>query len=98
MLQVRKHINRETVHGSYSTPSDSAVWEIKELPGLLVGRVSNRPPLGQGWYPARMWKIYRAGLEGSELSLQIYHALKDQEFPTRREALQAVEAAWLSLG
>ena len=97
MLQVRKHINRETVHKSYYTPSDSAVWKIKELPGLLVGRVSNRPPLGQGWCPARMWKIYRAGLEESDLSLQVYQALKDQEFPTRREALQAVEAAWFSM-
>lgn len=65
----------------------SAVWEVVGLDCLM---------LHKDFAPDSGWRVRTLWL-GDPLSLQIAELLKDQIFATKREALQAIEAAQLSI-
>lgn len=85
VLNTRKVMSKSTVHEAWKVRGDSAVWEIVEAPGIWVGRVSLDKAAGG-------WRAYRNPLIIEKLQLDICKALSGQEFKTRQDALQAVEA------
>ena len=77
----------------------SAVWEVKEVPGLLVRKL--RWPLAGGSAALSQWSVRSLEDNGGDfedtdtkdLGYQIGVVLQGQEWPTRKEALQAIQAA-----
>ena len=68
----------------------SAVWECQDLPGVWV-RQAEITPRGSAW------KVFASPnqVHQDNTSNHIIKQLENQRFTTRREALQAVQAAWL---
>lgn len=72
----------------------SAWWEFEDYPGLFIQQESKQQARenGRGGRPG--WEFDHDYQEQTEL----YEMLKNQVFPTRREALQALEGALLIIG
>jgi len=87
-LTLKKWLSRsdQLIMGGTARYS-SAIWEIEEIPGLLISKIKYLDERTDGWglghIPAK-----------PRLSLRIYNKLQPCRFATRREALQFVEG-WL---
>ena len=76
----------------------SAVWEVQEVPGLWVRKLRWPPNSGA---TACQWSVRSLEDNGEDfedtdtqdMGYKIAAVLVGQEWPTRREALQAVQAA-----
>jgi len=79
-MKLRKVLERDT--------GLSAVWAITDIPGLGVSKVYASASGNRG-----RWIVYLRQGEISAQAVRISDELLTQFFPTREEALQAVEAA-----
>jgi hypothetical protein len=66
------------------TKDSSALWGVRELPGLCIHRYPSTGP-EPGWR-VESW----VDSEASDMSRKVVETLRDQVFPTRRDALDAV--------
>ena len=68
----------------------SAVWECRDLPGIWVRQTE----IVSG---GSSWKVFASPnqVQQDNTTNHIIQQLENQRFTTRREALQAVQIAWL---
>ena len=72
----------------------SALWEIRELPGMMLRRMDypNYHPDMKGWY-VQYDPEHISGQDNHPLAYQAWRMLYANFFPTRKEALAAVRSA-----
>lgn len=76
----------------------SAIWGIRGLPGLVIGRdlwPSGFPGGFSDTHRNATWQIVAHVGSENPLAEKVLNKLQGQGFPTRREAVQAVEMALL---
>ena len=76
----------------------SAEWTIQEIPGLYLYKAYS--PMGDAGHSGWVFALH-SGTEyysdNTSEANHVYQLLQEQEFPTRRQALQAAEIALLTL-
>ena len=84
-----------------SSGPQTALWEVQEVPGLIILNCSRHRCVGyqNGSFQTHGWMVVvRGNLDENHPARQIKQELEDKVFLYRKDALQAIQVTWDMLG